>query len=356
MRHTPLPLPQIWSVDLPWFFMAIFPPIARGDRVVARCGAKLVCVRADDGHIEWTAEVDPDRGMGAYFLTHEGDWLTDRARLPPRCLGTLLCLDERGAERWQRDLDTMIALAGASVRGDRLGVLSLDETGQAPTMLYRVALADGALDSTVTLTWPADALMPTDEGWLVRSHRTGAGTPGLYRMDPDGVVVAEPVIAEPVIELARAGAVTAEATLMAVVRVDDAHELRVLDARSLAPKWSCPLGSAAAALDADTGDTVFHIDGEDGGSAVVARDAGTGATRWRSPAIQVPPKHVSSIAACGPVLICNHRQGQVLLASSDGRVIGEAVGSYGPALRTGDRLYLSRPGALVCISVAELAG
>lgn len=344
MFHTPLPLPTVWTADLSWFFMALFRPIVSAGRVVARCGARVVSCRAEDGAIEWSAEVDAEGGNGAFFLAHEGMYLTEQARTPPDCLGTILALDAGGHERWRTDLDTMVALGSAVVHQGALCALSLDHEGRAPTLLHRMALADGALRDPVPMRWPADAVLPWGEGLLARNQRAGAAAPGLYRMGLDGQDPT-PILTEPVLELAREGDL-----LLAVTRAGSEHTVRVYGATSLTPLWSAPVATEAAALDRGE---LFHVEqGEGGHCVVVARDARAGTVRWRSPLL---PPRIASIAAGGPVLICNHRKGQAVCRRADGSLLGEVRGSYGPPVHAGDRLYVCRPGAILCASVEALA-
>ena len=68
---------------------------------------------------------------------------------------------------------------------------------------------------------------------------------------------------------------------------------------------------------------------------------------------------IESISVAGPIVLCNHRKGQVVCRRRDGHVLGHVRGSYGPPAHHGDRLFLCRPGALLCVSLAgvdELGG
>jgi hypothetical protein len=353
MLHTPFPLPALWTTRLDWFFMAIFPPLVDTSpgpgtgRVVARCGARLVSCRSDDGSVAWSAEVDPEGGNGAFFLGHEGMYLTEQARLPPSCLGTIVAVDAGGRQRWRTDLDTMVALGSAAVHGDELYALSLSPAREEPTRLYRLALTDGALRGQEPLPWPADAVLPAAGGLLVRNQRVADGAPGLYRVEaaPSGPASnrATALLADAVVEIARA------ADLLAVItRAGGGHMARVYTASGMTLLWQAAIAGPAAAL---AGGELLHIEDAEGGkaSALVCRDARTGAVRWRSALL---PPQIPSISVAGAIAICNHRKGQVVCRLRDGHVLGEVRGSYGPPAHHGDRLYLCRPGAMLCVSLA----
>jgi PQQ-like domain len=342
MLHTPFPLPALWTTRLDWFFMAIFPPLVdrSAGRVVARCGVRLVSCRCDDGSVAWSAEIDPEGGNGAFFLGHGDMYLTEQARLPPSCMATIVAVDAGGQQRWRTDLDTMVALGGAAVHGDELCALSLSPASEKPTLLYRLALADGALRGQEALPWPADAVLPVAGGLLARNQRVADGAPGLYLVDAAGSHTA--LLADAVIELAR------EADLLVVItRAGGSHTARVYTAGSMEPLWQAPIAGPAAAL---AGNDLLHIEDadHDKASTLVCRDARTGAVRWRSAPL---PPQIPSISVAGAIALCNHRKGQVVCRRRDGHVMGEVRGSYGPPAQHGDCLYLCRPGALLCVSL-----
>lgn len=357
MLHTPFPLPTLWTTQLDWFFMAIFPPVVHvgsgvgsgpGEpgQVVARCGARLVSCGLD-GAVAWTAEIDPEGGNGAFFLGHEDMYFTEVARLPPSCLGTIVAVDRSGRERWRTDLDTMVALGSAAVHGDELCALSLDPASEKPTRLYRLALADGTLRGHEPLPWPADAVLPVAGGLIVRNRRVADGAPGLYlveagRADRATAVLAD-AVTEAVIDLVRQ-----DDLLVAITRAGGSHTGRVYAAGSMELAWQAPIAGSAMAL---AGGALFHVEDTDQGKAstLVCRDARTGAVRWRSALL---PPQIPSISVAGPIVICNHRKGQVVCRARDGQVIGQVRGSYGPPAQHGDRLYLCRPGAMLCVSLA----
>jgi hypothetical protein len=366
MLHTPFPLPARWTTRLDWFFMAIFPPViepGEPGRVVARCGARLVSCRCDDGAVAWSAEIDPEGGNGAFFLGHEDMYLTEQARLPPSCMATIVAVeaesaggaggaggagDAGGRQRWRTDLDTMVALGSAAVHGDELCALSLDPASEQPTLLYRLALADGALRGQEPLPWPADAVLPLSGGLLVRNQRVAAGAPGLYLVDAG---TATPLLADAVIHTVLDTAIdlARQDQLLAVItRADGSYTARVYAAGGMELVWQAPIASAAAAL---AGGDLFHVEDADHGKActLVCRDARTGAVRWRSALL---PPQIPSISVAGAIVICNHRQGQVVCRRRDGHVIGQIRGSYGPPAHHGDSLYLCRPGAMLCVSLA----
>ena len=346
MLHTPVPLPELWSTDLPWFFLAIYAPIVTAERVVMRCGEKMVSLRVEDGSIEWTTVVDPDEGNGALFLAHAGQYITEKARVPD-LLATVLAVDASGQERWRTDLDAMLALGSAVVVDDRLLALSLGSKQE--TTLYQLDLATGAMREQHTLPWQADGLVPVPGGLVARNQEASGDAPGLYRMSQAGTEPT-PMLQGPVRYLEGAGEhllalSQAEAGAPCMVRVYGASGLDAL--------WSAPARTEAAALD---GGEVFHVaDAPDGGASehgvLVARDARTGAVRWRSEPLATK---ITAISVGGPVVLCNHRQGQVLYRRSDGGLIGTMRGSYGPPTVVGTRMYIGRPRALVCASVEAL--
>jgi hypothetical protein len=373
MLHTPFPLPALWTTQLDWFFLAIFPPLVdtssgaspgsgpESGHVVARCGAWLVSCRCDDGTVAWSAEIDPEGGNGAFFLGHEDMYFTEQARQPPSCLGTVVAVDAGGQQRWRTDLDAMVALGSAAVHGDELCALSLPPASDNPTLLYRLALADGALRAKEPLPWPADAVLPVAGGLLVRNQRVADGAPGLYRLDatPTGPSSNRPTalladaVPNAMMDLAR------QDDLLAVVtRAGGSHTARVYvtgAAGGMEPLWQAPIAGPAAAL---AGGDLLHVEDAEGGKAstLVCRDARTGAVRWRSALL---PPQIPSISVAGAIVIGNHRKGQVVCRRRDGHVLGQVRGSYGPPAHHGDRLYLCRPGALLCVSLAgvdELGG
>jgi hypothetical protein len=343
MLHTPFPLPALWTTRLDWFFLAIFPPaveLGAPGRVVARCGDRLVSFGCDDGAIAWTTEIDPEGGNGAFLLGHEDMYITEVARLPPSCLGTITAVDSNGRQRWRTDLDTMVALGSAAVHGDELCALSLSAAGEQPTRLYRLGLADGALRDQEPLPWPADALLAVAGGLLARNQHVAGGAPGLYLVD--GRDRATAVLGDAVVELAQS-----DALLVAITRAGGSHTAR-LYTPGLELLWQAPIAGPAAAL---AGNDLFHVEDADHGkaSALVCRDARTGALRWRS---ELLPPQIPSISVGGGIVMCNHRKGQVVCRRRDGRVLGHIRGSYGPPTQHGDRLYLCRPGAMLCVSLA----
>ncbi|ACY14855.1 PQQ-binding-like beta-propeller repeat protein [Haliangium ochraceum] len=351
MFHTPFPLPTVWTTNLPWFFMAIFRPVVDGDRVIARCGAKVVSCRRDDGAQEWATEVDPEAGNGAFFLARDGQYFTEQARELPHCFGTVLALARDGSERWRSDLATMLALGSGVLSGDSLYALSLDESEQPTSHLYQLALSDGAASEPVALSWHADGMLPAAGALLVRSQRAGAGQPGLYRVDL-AAKTQTPLLSEPVVELVgQAGRV------VVVTRGAKGYAVRVYDEREMAAadepaaRWTADTPLTAATLDDEHLFVVEDI-GDGKHSVIVARDLASGEQLWRSEPL---PPHIPSIDAVGPVLMCNHRKGQAVCRKRDGALLGEVRGSYGPLAHDGEHLFVARPGALLCVSLADLA-
>lgn len=351
MLHTRFPLPEVWRTDLPWFFLAIHTPIVTRERVVLRCGEKLVSLRPDDGAIEWQTTVDPEGGNGALFLAHQDRYITERARMPD-CLATVLAVDAGGMPLWHTDLPAMLALGSAVVSGGELHALSLGTPED--TRHYRIDLDTGAIRAQAPLPWHADTLLAVPGGLLARNQSPrstpaadGNGDPGLYRMRPDG---SEPVamLDQAVRYLHGAGDL-----VLAVSQAGPTELLvRAYDAGSLAPLWSAPAHTGAAAVDSQ-GLSVYHVAPYAGAEhgVLVARNARTGVERWRSAAL---PARILSISACGPILLCNHRKGQVLYRCDDGALVAPLRGSYGPPSADRDRMYLGRPGTVLCASLSDL--
>lgn len=346
MLRTPFPLPELWCTDLPWFFLAIYAPIVTAERVVMRCGEKMVSLRPEDGSIEWASVVDPEDGNGAVFLAHAGQYITEKARLP-ECLATILAVDAAGRERWRTDLSAMLALGSAVVVDDQMLALSLG-AAREETILYQLDLATGAVRGQHALRWQADGLVPVPGGLVARNQEASGDAPGLYRMSQAGTEPT-PMLQEPVRYLEGAGA-----HLLALSQAEAGAPcmVHVYRADGLEAQWSAPARTEAAALD---GDDVFHVADADGGASehgvLVARDARTGAERWRSAPLTTK---ITAISVGGPVVLCNHRQGQVLYRRTDGGLIGTMRGSYGPPTVVGTRMYICRPRALLCASLEAL--
>jgi outer membrane protein assembly factor BamB len=330
------PLPVRWRTTLPWFCVVGAAPAVDGDRVVARCGEAVVAFDAETGEVGWRAPLGARAGEGTYFAAAGDRFVTDVVRRPER-LSTLVGVRPDGAQAWRTDLPGRLTPGGAAVHADE--VLALGREAGAGQFLYRVGVADGGLRGRHKLPWAATALLPYGAGLLV-ANGSDERAPGLYRTAPDGGAP-EPVADEPVWRLERAGDV-----VLTLARPDPAgpRALRVHDADTLAVRWSAPARADVAAL---CGDTVLAVGAGGPHGELVARDAGTGAERWRAGL----PGDVGRLAVAGPVVLCGHVAGNALYRLGDGAPLGETARSYGAPAVAGDRLYVGSQQAVLCAAL-----
>jgi hypothetical protein len=315
-----------WKTKLDWFFSARVAAIVDAERVVCRCGDWLVILDSEDGRVAQRHLVNVRAGDGTFLHLLDGMALTDYRRRPER-LTSVAGIDYMSGAAWHHDFAAIVSPSGSCSVPGRLTLIG-SKDGSA--MMYSLEAATGNCVLERPLPWGAQELLPFNGGWLVRSQ-TPDSTCGLYWIDHEG-------------ESARCILKSKEVW---VLMQDQKHvltlstpgqqgrdEVCVLDAKTLAKRWSQPCDGRSALL--SQGDIYAPL-AYDGGVAVTAWSAESGVMRWRSGAMEAP---IERIYAAGPWLFVRHPFSTTVVNAEDGSLAAVMPGAYGPPAFDGDGLLL----------------
>jgi outer membrane protein assembly factor BamB len=338
---SPVPPPDaVWHTRLGWFFSAQHAPILAGELVVARCGRSIVGLDRSTGAIGWEALLDDRAGDGSFFLEQDSTLITEIRRRPER-LSSLVGVGIDGKRSWRTDLNAIVAPGHTTLaRGDLLVLAADPDRGR---ILYVLDPGSGAVRSEHALKLGGNALLPWKDGFLVRNQAPSRGAPGLYRMGRDG---SDPraIESESVWQLTRCGDL-----ILTLKRGSPgaARTLEMRDADTLEVRWSAESLNEAAAF--GTG-SVFHVGAGAEHGALVARDARTGTQRWRA---QPLPEPVSRIDPAGDLALVKLVTRSLLYGASDGAVLVELRGAYGPIATQEGRGFVCGDQTVFCLDLSR---
>lgn len=333
MTTTNLLATSVWKVDLDWFFVAKAAPVLDRDRVIVRCGPKVLALDVATGDVCWALVLDPPAGNETFFIAlANGGWVTDIHRQPER-LTTVVAIEDGGTQRWRADLPSIGGARGAIAVVDGL-VLPAKRPGKGQELVrFAAPVRDGTFD-LVALDHGITRLVPGSAGRVIAADGVAAAdAPGLYSVELDG---RDPVTwtTGPVVDLDAAGD-----HVVAIVREDGASVAVAFDRATGARRWQAVVSADVVATAADLAITVE-------GGEPIARTLSDGTIRWRG----TPRAHrTTGAVAAGGIVFLAHDRGRELVALSDGADLGMLPSGYGAPAVADDAIYLAGQRAVMRI-------
>jgi hypothetical protein len=326
------PLPLAWSAPIGSNAYLWDAPIVRGDQILARAGSLVLGLGAADGAERWRVTLPGNDRGGQVFLAID-DLIVVDVTAPDR--SQILLGVTAGGVRWQAPLGGGVIRGGAVVdQGGAIVALAAARDRE----VTRVTI-DPASGLAARVRLPAGgATLEFAGGELIAMSPTAAvGAPGAYVLgagaDVNRVLRTGDVWT---------GAASAGRLLTVGARAGARHRIEVCELRSGDVRWSDTCFVDAGALD---GDDAAHAVRDGLATAVVVRDAASGAIRWRAELGDVEP---ATITFAGSVVLVRHMIGVIVVARADGRVLGDVLGAQGFRAAVADgRLYLGGNGALI---------
>ncbi len=166
---------------------------------------------------------------------------------------------------------------------------------------------------------------------IVFSATANADTPGAYEVDRHGAPGR--VLRTGDVWL---GAVAGNSLLTSGSRRRDRHVVEVCNLVSGGVRWSADCHTEVAAID---GQDVAYLTRDASSTQLVLRDATTGAIRWT---VDLGGRDPATLVFAANVLVLRHVDGALVLQRRDGRVMGDAEGSFSfGASSTPTTLYMA---------------